>query len=81
MEFKPQTLPADLPAPPDPDVGRFRVHGRGVGDFAVGDVGSAEDFFLVGTTADDANGYPLLTGTLLGTDGNVRCRFRATAWR
>jgi hypothetical protein len=77
MEFKPQSLPTELPPPADPNVGRFRVHARPVGDFAIGDVGSAEDFFLVGTTDEDASGYPLLTGTLIGTDGNVLCRL----WR
>ena len=77
MEFKPQSLPTELPPPADPNAGRFRVHGRPVGDFAVGDVGSADDFFLVGTTDEDASGYPLLTGTLIGTDGNVLCRL----WR
>jgi hypothetical protein len=74
MDFKPQTLPAELPAPADPNLGRFRVHGRAVGEFVVGDVGSADDFFLVGTAAEEASGYPLLTGTLLGTDGGVLCR-------
>ena len=42
--------------------------------FALGSIGAADDFFLVGAEPPDESSYPLLTGTLLDSEGNVLFR-------
>lgn len=42
--------------------------------FAVGNIGSSDDFFLVGAIPEDDSGYPLLTGNILDSEGNVLFR-------
>lgn len=42
--------------------------------FALGEIGSREDFFLMGTEPEDNSNYPLLTGTFLDSRGNLLLR-------
>ncbi len=42
--------------------------------FALGELGSVDDFFLVGAEPPDESGYPLLTGNILDSEGNVLFR-------
>jgi hypothetical protein len=42
--------------------------------FAIGEVGSLEDFFLVGSEPEGESSYPLLTGNILDSEGNVLFR-------
>ena len=42
--------------------------------FAIGDLGSTDDFFLVGSEPDGESSYPLLTGNILDSEGNVLFR-------
>lgn len=57
--------------------GRFNnylVGGNICNAFALGDLGSTEDFFLVGAEPPDESNYPLLTGNVLDSEGNVLFR-------
>lgn len=42
--------------------------------FVVGNVGAADDFFLVGATPHPGTDYPLLTGNILDSEGNTLFR-------
>ena len=42
--------------------------------FALGELGSEDDFFLVGSEPDGESSYPLLTGNILDSDGKVLFR-------
>jgi hypothetical protein len=42
--------------------------------FALGELGSTDDFFLVGAEPQDESPYPLLTGNFLDSEGNVLFR-------
>lgn len=42
--------------------------------FAIGDVGSETDFFLVGSEPESESIFPLFTGNILDPSGNVLCR-------
>jgi hypothetical protein len=42
--------------------------------FAVGEVGAMDDFFLIASEPDDESNYPLLTGNILDSEGNVLLR-------
>jgi hypothetical protein len=52
----------------------YLIGGNICNAFALGKVGSADDFFLVGTEPADESNYPLLTGNLLDSEGNVLFR-------
>lgn len=52
----------------------YLVGGNVCNAFALGDLGSPEDFFLVGAEPFDESNYPLLTGNILDSDGKVLCR-------
>lgn len=42
--------------------------------FALGEIGSQDDFFLLGAEPEDESNYPLLTGNILDSEGNVLFR-------
>jgi hypothetical protein len=53
--------------------GRFNnylIAGNLANAFAMGEIGSTDDFFLVGSEPADESTYPLLTGTILDSEGN-----------
>jgi hypothetical protein len=53
--------------------GRFNnyiIAGNLCNAFAMGSLGSADDFFLVGAEPPDESSYPLLTGNILDSEGN-----------
>ena len=52
----------------------YLVGGNIVGAFVVGEIGSEEDFFLVGAEPEQESNYPLLTGNFLDSEGNVLFR-------
>jgi hypothetical protein len=57
--------------------GRFHnylIAGNVCNAFALGELGSSDDFFLVGAEPPKESPYPLLTGNLLDADGNLLCR-------
>lgn len=47
----------------------YRVAGNACNAFAVGEIGSDDDFFLVGALPPDESSYPLLTGNVLSAEG------------
>lgn len=52
--------------------GRFHsyaIGGNACNAFALGEVGSPDDFFLVGAEPRDESSYPLLTGNILDSEG------------
>ena len=52
----------------------YLVGGNVCNAFALGDLGSTEDFFLVGAEPLGESNYPLLTGNILDSEGNVLFR-------
>jgi hypothetical protein len=52
----------------------YVIAGNVCNTFALGDVGSSEDFFLVSGEPVEESHYPLLTGTILDAEGHVVCR-------
>ncbi|TDU31761.1 hypothetical protein DFR24_1142 [Panacagrimonas perspica] len=57
--------------------GRFHsylIGGNACNTFALGDVGSADDFFLVGAEPRDESIHPVLTGNFLDAEGKVLFR-------
>lgn len=52
----------------------YLVGGNVCNAFALGDLGSTDDFFLVGAEPLDESNYPLLTGNILDSEGNVLFR-------
>lgn len=52
----------------------YLVGGNICNAFAIGELGSESDFFLVGAEPTDESNYPLLTGNILDSDGNVLFR-------
>lgn len=42
--------------------------------FAVGDVGSEDDFFLIGAEPEEESSFPMLTGNILDSEGDVLFR-------
>ncbi len=52
----------------------YLVGGNVCNAFALGDLGSTEDFFLVGAEPFGESNYPLLTGNILDSEGNVLFR-------
>jgi len=57
--------------------GEFNNHfiaGNVCNAFALGELGSKDDFFLVGAEPEEESNYPLLTGNILDSEGNVLFR-------
>jgi hypothetical protein len=52
----------------------YLVGGNVCNAFALGDLGSTDDFFLVGAEPVGESNYPLLTGNILDSEGNVLFR-------
>ena len=52
----------------------YLIAGNVCNAFALGEIGSETDFFLVGSEPDDESPYPLLTGSILDSEGNVLFR-------
>ena len=52
----------------------YLIGGNVCNAFALGDLGSKEDFFLIGAEPFDESNYPQLTGNILDSDGNVLFR-------
>jgi hypothetical protein len=52
----------------------YLVGGNVCNAFALGDLGSTDDFFLVGAEPFGESNYPLLTGNILDSEGNVLFR-------
>jgi hypothetical protein len=42
--------------------------------FALGEIGSRDDFFLIGAEPPDESSYPLLTGNVLDSEGQLLFR-------
>lgn len=52
----------------------YLVGGNICNAFALGDLGSTEDFFLIGAEPSGESNYPLLTGNILDSEGNLLFR-------
>jgi hypothetical protein len=52
----------------------YAIAGNICNAFALGNIGSQDDFFLVGAEPADESPYPLLTGTILDSEGGVLFR-------
>ena len=52
----------------------YLVGGNVCNAFALGELGSSDDFFLIGAEPDGESNYPLLTGNILDSEGNVLFR-------
>lgn len=52
----------------------YLIGGNVTNAFALGEVGSADDFFIVGAPPEEGVGYPLITANLLGAGGSPACR-------
>jgi hypothetical protein len=52
----------------------YLVGGNICNAFALGDLGSTDDFFLIGAEPFDESNYPLLTGNILDSEGNILFR-------
>jgi hypothetical protein len=52
----------------------YLIDGSLYSSFAIGNVGDADDFFLVGSPPHDGTEYPLLTGNVLDSQGEVLFR-------
>jgi hypothetical protein len=51
----------------------YVIAGNVCNAFALGEVGSSADFFLVGVEPGEESPYPLLTGNILDAEGNLLC--------
>jgi hypothetical protein len=52
----------------------YLIGGNITNAFAVGEVGSNEDFFLIGAEPEGESNYPLLTGNFFDSEGNLLFR-------
>ena len=52
----------------------YLVGGNICNAFALGDLGSEDDFFLIGSEPFGESNYPLLTGNILNSDGEILFR-------
>ncbi len=52
----------------------YLIAGNICNAFALGEIGSQDDFFLIGAEPEDESNYPLLTGNILDSEGNVLFR-------
>jgi hypothetical protein len=51
----------------------YVIAGNVCNAFALGEVGSSDDFFLVGAEPGEESHYPFLTGNILDAEGNLLC--------
>ncbi len=58
------------------EFGNYLVAGKLCNAFAVGNVGAADDFYLVGAEATDESPYPIVTGVVLDAAGQVLFRLK-----
>ena len=57
--------------------GRFNnylVGGNLCNAFTVGSLGAADDFYLIAAEPSEESSYPLLTGNIIDSEGNLLCR-------
>lgn len=52
----------------------YLIAGNVCNAFALGEIGSTDDFFLVGAEPEEESNYPLLTGNILDSEGNLLFR-------
>ena len=52
----------------------YLIAGNICNAFAIGEIGSTDDFFLVGAEPTEESSFPLLTGNVLDSEGNVLFR-------
>ncbi len=52
----------------------YLVAGNLCNAFVLGELGSREDFYLMGTEPEDQSNYPVLNGTILDSQGNLLFR-------
>jgi hypothetical protein len=52
----------------------YLIGGNLCNAFAVGEIGAVDDFFMVGTEPSDESSYPIITGNILDSEGNVLFR-------
>jgi hypothetical protein len=52
----------------------YLIAGNICNAFALGEIGSHDDFFLIGAEPEDESNYPLLSGNILDSEGNVLFR-------
>lgn len=52
----------------------YSIAGNITNAFAIGDIGSTDDFFLVGAEPLEESNYPLLTGNILDSEGKLLFR-------
>jgi len=52
----------------------YLIAGNVCNAFALGELGSQDDFFLVGAEPEEESSYPLLTGNILDSEGDVLFR-------
>lgn len=52
----------------------YLIAGNVCNAFALGELGSQDDFFLVGAEPEEESSYPLLTGNILDSEGNTLFR-------
>lgn len=52
----------------------YLIAGNICNAFALGEIGSDDDFFLIGAEPEDESNYPLLSGNILDSEGNVLFR-------
>lgn len=52
----------------------YLIAGNVCNAFALGELGSQDDFFLVGAEPEEESSYPLLTGNILDSEGKVLFR-------
>lgn len=52
----------------------YLVGGNVCNAFALGELGSPDEFFLIGAEPPDESNYPLLTGNVLDSEGNILFR-------
>ncbi|NKF22614.1 hypothetical protein [Solimonas marina] len=55
-------------------IANYLVDGKLCNTFAIGALGTAEDFFLLGVEQPGETHEPMITANLLGADGKVLCR-------
>lgn len=56
------------------DTNNYAIAGNVCNAFAIGNLGATDDFFLVGAEPPPDSPYPLLTGNILDSEGNVLFR-------
>jgi hypothetical protein len=56
------------------ELNNYLVGGNICNAFALGALGSDDDFFLVGAEPNEESNYPLLTGNILDSEGNILFR-------